>query len=343
MNEREREIWKYIALILALLLATSIIAGALLYIQNSELQKSYIFNRTAQAKVEVKNQTVIVSTGNTTALQARIDELQREIDYLKEKLRERQVSKNVSNATIAIVPLFGPIDEYTALNLIPKLRDIAKNSSIEGVLLWIDSPGGYVGPVRELYREVRKLSYSKPVVAYTGDMMASGAYFIACGADKIIADPLADVGSIGVLYVHYDLEQNYQRNGIKVEVFKTGPYKDMGAEWRGLTEDEKKIISNMIDAYFTDFLNAVSTGRNMTINETKKFATGRTWFALNVTGTLVDETGDLDYSIKVLENMMNVSSAKVIIYHGNTPVNFGVYQSTALYMDPRYVAAYIKG
>ncbi|WP_461866160.1 signal peptide peptidase SppA [Thermococcus sp.] len=342
MNEREKEIWKYIALILALMLATSIIATTLLYLQNSELQKGYIFNKTTSAKVEVRNQTVIVSTGNITALQAKIDELQQEIEYLKEQLREKQISKNVTNATIAIVPIFGPIDEYTALDLIPKLRAIAKNNSIEGVLLWIDSPGGYVGPVRELYREVKKLSYTKPVVAYTGGTMASGAYFIACGADKIIADPLADVGSIGVIYVHYDLEQNYERNGIKVEVFKTGPYKDMGAEWRSLTDEEKKIISNMIDAYFTDFLNAVSAGRNMTINETKKFATGRTWFALNVTGTLIDETGNIDYSIKVLKKMMNTSSVKVIIYKGNIPVNFGVYQSMALYMDPRYISMYIK-
>ncbi|ASJ12123.1 signal peptide peptidase SppA [Thermococcus thioreducens] len=329
-------IWKYIAAVLILLLAASSVAVVLLYMQNSEL-RSY--------KPENVTTTVIVQgssnvTCNSTAYQLQIDDLQRQIDFLKAQLRGQNLPGG--NATIAIVPIFGLIDDYTALSVIPTLREIAKNDSIAGVVLWIESPGGYVGPVREIYSTVRKLNFVKPVVAYTGGIAASGGYYIAAGAEKIIADPLAEVGSIGVIYVHYNLQQNYESNGIKVEVFKTGPYKDMGAEWRGLTDEERAMITEMVDTYFQGFLQAVSSGRGMSINETKEYATGRTWFAMNVTGSLVDETGDLDYAVSVLEKMLNVTKPRIVIYKGSTPSDFGIFGSTALLLDPRYVNAYIK-
>ena len=329
-------IWKYIAAVLILLLAASSVAVVLLYMQNSEL-RGY--------KPENVTTTVIVQgpsnvSCNSTAYQLQIDELQRQIDFLKAQLRQQNLPEG--NATIAIVPIFGLIDDYTALSVIPTLREIAKNDSIAGVVLWIESPGGYVGPVREIYSTVRKLNLVKPVVAYTGGIAASGGYYIAVGAEKIIADPLAEVGSIGVIYVHYNLQQNYESNGIKVEVFKTGPYKDMGAEWRGLTDEEKAMITEMVDTYFQGFLQAVSSGRGLSINETKEYATGRTWFAMNVTGSLVDETGDLDYAVGVLENILNVTNPRIVIYKGSTPSDFGIFGSTALLLDPRYVSAYIK-
>ena len=329
-------IWKYISAVLILLLAVSSVAVVLLYMQNSEL-KSYTPSNVSPVVVE----TSLNTTCNETAYKLQIDELQRQLDFLKAQLREENMPEG--NTTIAVVPVFGLIDDYTALQVVSVLRDIAKNDSIGGVVLWIESPGGYVAPVREIYATVRKLDLIKPVVAYTGGIAASGGYYIAVGAEKIIADPLAEVGSIGVIYVHYDLQKNYEMNGIKVDVFKTGPYKDMGAEWRGLTEEEREMIANSIDTYFQAFLQAVSSGRSMPINETRKYATGQTWFAMNVTGSLVDETGDLDYAIKVLSEILNVPRPRVVIYKGEHSSDFGVFGSTALLLDPRYVNAYVKG
>ena len=275
---------------------------------------------------------------NNTELLSEISELRGQIEFLKKFTG----NTSPSNTTIAVIPIFGLIDDYTALYLVPVLRRIADNSSIGGVILWIESPGGEVGAVRDIYSAVRKLDLVKPVVTYTGGIAASGGYYIAVGSDKIIADPLAEVGSIGVIYVHYDMEKNYAQNGIKVDVFKTGKYKDMGAEWRALTPEERRMIANMVDTYFRAFLNAVSVGRNMTINETQKYATGRTWFAINVTGTLVDSTGDMDTAIKTLEDMLNVTNARVVIYSGPKAEDFGVYGSEALFLDPRYLNSYMR-
>lgn len=332
------EVWKYLTFILTLLLALSVVSSTLLYMQNGELQRAML-NQTRNTTFEVQIPNVTVVTNNTE-LELKIEELRKQIEYLQGQLREKRVGK--ANATIAVLPLVGPIDEYTAMDMVAKIREIERNESIGGVILWVESPGGYVGPVRLIYAELRKLSYKIPIVAYTSSMAGSGGYYVACAADKIVADPLADVGSIGVLYVHYDLEQNYAQNGIKVNVFKTGKYKDMGAEWRDLTDEEKKIITETINTYYNEFLLAVSEGRKLDMNTTKEYATGRSWFARDVEGILVDETGDFEDAVRALEELMNVSSARVIFYDSER-VDFGIYQSSSLMLDPRYLDAYLRG
>ena len=321
------EVWKYITFILVLVLGVFVTSTALLYLQNQSIEH--------YTPAPVNSTCTSNATGSFSnlALQARVQELEAQ-------LRAVEMERNItpSNEVIAVVPIFGLIDDGTALNVVPTLMRLASNDSIGGVLLWIESPGGDVGAVRDIYHAVLTLKSKKPVVAYTGGEAASGGYYIAVGADRIVADPLADVGSIGVLYVHYDYSQNYASNGIKVTVFKTGPHKDMGAEWRALTPEERREIQNMINVYFRSFIDAVSYGRNMTRNETMKYATGETWFASNLTGTLVDETGNFQTAIGELEKLMNVSSARIKLYEYPTEgYSLGSIGSTALYLDPRYM------
>ncbi|WP_297465213.1 signal peptide peptidase SppA [Thermococcus sp.] len=327
-------IWKYISIVLILLLAVSSVAVVLLYNQNSGPVSYVPLNATVVGET-------LNGTCNGTLYELQVEDLRRQVEFLRAQLLRERVPRD--NVTIAIVPIFGPIDDHKALEVIPLLRNIAENDSIGGVVLWIESPGGYVAPVREIYDTVKKLDLLKPVIAYTGGLAASGGYYIAVGSERIIADPLAEVGSIGVIYVHYDLRKNYEMNGIRVDVFKTGPYKDMGAEWRGLTEEERKMIENSVETYFQAFLQAVSTGRGMGINETRKYATGRVWFARDVKGSLVDETGDLDRAVGVLKGMLNVTNPKVVVYGDEGQSSFGIFGSTALLLDPRYVNAYLRG
>lgn len=243
--------------------------------------------------------------------------------------------------TVAILPIFGPIDDESALNVIEVIRRIRENDTIKGVLVWIESPGGFVGPVREIYIELKKLDYIKPVIAYVSGYAYSGGYYIACAAKEIVANPLADVGSIGVIYVHFNAEKYYEMNGIEVEVFKTGPYKDMGADWRKLTPEERKIVQTQIQTYFNDFLQVVSEGRNMTVEDVKKFATGRTWFAKDVNGTLVDKLGDLDLALKELLKLIGAKKANVIVYDVNRG-KFEIGTTALLYMPPNLVYGYIR-
>ncbi|MDK2914050.1 MAG: protease [Thermococcaceae archaeon] len=323
-------VWKYISMILIMLLILSAVSTTVLYFQTSNL-KAEPYNTTTVTRVE--------SNCTYDEYELKIAELENQIRFLKSRISR----PSPGNATVVVLPIFGLIDNYAALNIIPTLRTLAENSSVSGVVLWIESPGGEVGPVIEIYNEVKKLSLLKPVVAYTGGLAASGGYYIALGADKIIAAPLAEVGSIGVLYVHYNLEENYEMNGIKVEVFKTGPHKDMGAEWRALREDEKKQIIKTVDTYFDAFLSAFTEGRGMDREHAKEYTTGEVWFAKEVNGTLVDDIGDVDKAISVISEMLNVTNPRVLILSSGGAREFSVYGSTALFMDPRYLSPYLRG
>ncbi|MDV3103672.1 signal peptide peptidase SppA [Thermococcus waiotapuensis] len=319
------EVWKYISLMLVLILGVFVTSTALLYLQNQSIG-SYTPPQ-CNCTVTTVNQT------QEEWYRARIAELEAQ-------LRAIELGRNVTggNVSIAVVPIFGIITEETALYVVPTLEKLAKDDSIGGVLLWIESPGGAVGAVREIYKEVLVLRARKPVVAYTGGIAASGGYYIAVASDEIIADPLAEVGSIGVIYVHYNMEKNYAQTGINVEVFKTGPYKDMGGEWRGLTPEEKELIWDQIQSYFRSFLDVVSLGRNMTEEEVKNFASGRTWFAINVTGSLVDSTGNFQTAVEKLEKLMGVRGAEIRVYDSPTgSYSLGPIGSTSLYLDPRYL------
>ncbi|AAL81707.1 signal peptide peptidase SppA [Pyrococcus furiosus DSM 3638] len=324
-------VWKYISFILALVLSFSIAANALLYLQVGELQST-----TYKLQKILPSQTNI--TTNYTTLQLKIEELKKEIEYLRAYIQKQN---ETANGSLAIVPIFGLIDENMALEVVKKLEVIKSDPSIRGVLLWIDSPGGYIGPVRAIYKEVKELAYIKPIVAYISGYATSGGYYIACGADKIIADPYAQVGSIGVIYVHFNAQKYYEMNGIEVEVFKTGPYKDMGADWRGLKPEEREIIQKQIDVYFKTFLDVVMEGRNLNETKVKEYADGRAWFAYEVNGTLIDDIGDLQYAIEETKKLANLKSANIVIFDVK-PSNFEIRGSSALYLPQEYVYKYIR-
>lgn len=165
-------IWKYISAVLILLLALSVVSIAVLYYQVNPPAVSG--NQTGPV-VETPPANFTLVCGGFNATETEVAELRDQIAFLQGGL----VSPKQSGSTIAVVPIFGIIDEYTALQVIPLLRNLAMNESIGGVLLWIESPGGVVGPVMSIYSEVKKLALLKPVVAYTGGLMASGGYYIA--------------------------------------------------------------------------------------------------------------------------------------------------------------------
>ena len=99
-----------------------------------------------------------------------------------------------------------------------------------------------------------KVADKKPVVASIRGLGASGAYYISCAANKIIASPGAIIGSIGVISIRPALQQLLERVGVGVNVNKSGPYKDMGAFWREATDDEQAKMQELIDKFYDDFV-----------------------------------------------------------------------------------------
>lgn len=161
-----------------------------------------------------------------------------------------------------------------------RLLDRARDASrIRAVVLDIHSPGGDAVASEALYRAVRRLARRKPVVAWIRGTGASGAYFVACGATRILAFPGAIVGSIGVISARPVLVDALRRLGAAVHVTKTGPFKDLGAPWREPTEEDRAKEQRLVDGIFRHFTDAVREARRLDEATMARVTTGEVWLA----------------------------------------------------------------
>ena len=200
---------------------------------------------------------------------------------------------------IAVVELFGTIGgrvrspEYERI-----LTRVRENRRFGALVLDIDSPGGSVMASDYLYRQVARIAEEKPVVASVRGTGASGSYYIACAASKIVASHGAIIGSIGVLSVTPILEELLSRLGVGINVRKSGAYKDMGAFWRQPTPDETEKLQAIIDESYETFVSVVSKARGLDESTVRGLATGEVfWAPTALQNGLIDEVGDLDRAV----------------------------------------------
>jgi protease-4 len=138
-----------------------------------------------------------------------------------------------------------------------QLVKFKKDKGIRAIILRINSPGGAVGPTQEIYREILKTAKTKKVVASMGGVAASGGYYIAAGADKIVANPGTITGSIGVLMEFVQLEDLLKKIGINLEVMKSGEFKDVGFPHRKLTTRDRELINSLLADIQKQFVEGV--------------------------------------------------------------------------------------
>ncbi|NOY74759.1 MAG: signal peptide peptidase SppA [Kiritimatiellaeota bacterium] len=139
----------------------------------------------------------------------------------------------------------------------------AEDDSVKAVILRVDTPGGEVTAADTIYHAIREFSMKtkKPVVASMGSLAASGGVYVAVAADYIIANRLTTTGSIGVIAQTYNYEELLRKIGLKSEVFKSGPMKDLLNGARPTTEAEREIIQAFIDEVYGDFVKIVADRR----------------------------------------------------------------------------------
>lgn len=154
-----------------------------------------------------------------------------------------------------------------------------KNPLVKALILRIDSPGGEVGPVQEIVDELKKFKENgkepRPVVASFGGVAASGGYYIACAADRIISNPGALTGSIGVIMEFPVAEELLKKVGISYVVIKSGKYKDTGNFARAMSPDELAQVQHTVDDVYQQFLEVVWGGRRMALREAVARRSGR--------------------------------------------------------------------
>jgi protease-4 len=182
--------------------------------------------------------------------------------------------------------------------IVKQLNDLRKDDKVKAVVLRIDSPGGVVGPSQEIHAEVKKLAARKKVVVSMGSIAASGGYYIACGASKILANPGTITGSIGVLMKFSNLEGLLGKIGMKAFTLKTGKFKDVGSPARPMTDQEKVMLQGVIDNTHSQFVRAVAEGRKLPEADVRSIADGRIFTGEQALALkLVDRLGTLQDAI----------------------------------------------
>ncbi|HEX9897904.1 MAG TPA: signal peptide peptidase SppA [Candidatus Methylomirabilis sp.] len=215
---------------------------------------------------------------------------------------------------VAIIAIEGVIaDSREVIEQLHRYRDLP---GVRAVVLRINSPGGAVAPAQEIYQEVLKFrrQTGKPVVASLGSVAASGGYYVAAAADRIVANPGSITGSIGVILQIPNVSGLLQKVGIKTTVIKAGENKDLGSITRDLTEAERRILQEVMDDVHAQFIEAVAQGRRMDRARLEPLADGRIFSGRQALGLgLVDELGDLPDAIERAGSLVGIPGRPKVI------------------------------
>ncbi|MEM9903579.1 MAG: signal peptide peptidase SppA [Cyanobacteria bacterium P01_D01_bin.44] len=175
---------------------------------------------------------------------------------------------------IARIEISGAITGTTRKRVLEALEEV-KEKKFPALLLRIDSPGGTVGDSQEIYSALKRLQDSIKIVASFGNISASGGVYIGMGAQHIVANPGTITGSIGVILRGNNLERLLEKVGVSFKVIKSGPYKDILAFDRELTDSEKGILQELIDISYSQFVKTVADARHLAEDVVRSFADGR--------------------------------------------------------------------
>jgi len=215
---------------------------------------------------------------------------------------------------IEVVDVDGELVESRPI--LDQLKRYEDSNSVKAILLNIDSPGGGVAVSQEIYTEIRRLRDKKDkiVVAYLSSTGASGAYYVACAANKIVANPGTIVGSIGVIAEWVNYADLMEWAKLKDVVFKTGEFKDTGSPSRALTENERKYFQGLIDDMYVQFLEAVASGRKLDLQEVRSLADGRVFTGRDAKGRkLIDEIGNFQDAVDLTAKLAGISGKPRLI------------------------------
>ncbi|MGA2261404.1 MAG: signal peptide peptidase SppA [Acidobacteriota bacterium] len=223
-------------------------------------------------------------------------------------------SFSLSNNQVGVIDLEGVIldsKEFT-----DQLKDVGGSPGVRAVVLRINSPGGGVAASQEMYEAVQKFRADshKKVVVSMSSVAASGAYYIACAADKIYANPGSITGSIGVIAEWYNYADLLKWAKLQEIVFKSGEFKDTGSPSRALTEPEKAYFQNLIDNMFGQFVKDVAASRKMNEADVRKLADGRVYTGLEARNNgLIDELGALQDAVAAAAKMAGIVGEPKIV------------------------------
>ncbi|OPX41563.1 MAG: signal peptide peptidase SppA [Deltaproteobacteria bacterium] len=214
---------------------------------------------------------------------------------------------------IGVVPINGTI--VNAQPVISQIIRFRKDKSIKAIIVRIDSPGGGVGPSQEIYEELKRTRKKKKVIASMGSVAASGGFYVASAADRIVANPGTITGSIGVIMEFVQFKSLLEKIGINLEVIKSGEYKDVGYPQRELTDRDRKILGHVIKDIQGQFVSAVAEGRHLSKEKVEAIADGRIFSGERAKELgLVDRLGNFQDAVELAKKMTGLRGDVELVY-----------------------------
>jgi len=204
-----------------------------------------------------------------------------------------------------------------AKNIVEKLNYFLEKSSISAIVIRLETPGGGVAASQEIYEKVKKISEknSKPIIASMGGMAASGGYYIALGADTIIANPGSATGSIGVIMTYPIVEELMNKLGIGQETIKSTILKDAGSVFKELNDKERKYFQKLIDDLHNQFVTTVSIERKISFSNAYELSTGEIYSGSQaLKNGLIDMLGTLEDAVLLAAQKSGLSGRPIIVY-----------------------------
>jgi protease-4 len=222
-------------------------------------------------------------------------------------------------ARIGIVEAKGTIGELQsgvdADKIVKLLKKYEKDDDIKAIVLRVDSPGGAVAPSQEIHDAVKRVRAKKKVVVSMGSLAASGGYYISAPADKIYAEPGTLTGSIGVIFMHFNVRGLLDWAKVEQTTLKTGKYKDTLSPFRPLQDTDREEIQAISDDVYGQFVRAVAEGRGIPEAKVREIAEGRIYTGKKAKELkLVDELGGVDDAIAAAWQLAGQSGEAKVQY-----------------------------
>ena len=263
-----------------------------------------------------------------------------------------------TQANVALLEIYGTIsDEPTATPfgatntsnsnyLIEAIRQI-RQDGMKAILLHINSPGGTAAASQAVYEELMRTRQETDIkiVASMGDVAASGGYYVACAADRIVANPATITGSIGVIVSTANISSLLDKIGVQLGNLKSGQYKDILSPYDDLSEGERDIVQQIVTQSYQQFLDAIVASREITLEELKPLADGRIFTGEQAKQeNLVDSLGNSYDALQTLAELANIEGEPKVRNY-TTPSwqdSLGIFASSWQQLLPSIEKAYLN-
>lgn len=258
------------------------------------------------------------------------------------------ISSIISNLTyqfspkIAVVPIKGTISTERDVSLYGSTissRDIAnrlyslkQDSSVKGVVLDINSPGGSPVASAEISKAIDSVKKEKPVYSVINDVGASGAYWVAASTNKIYSSPMSTVGSIGVTSASLGFEDFIKEHNISYRGLTAGKYKDMGTPYRNLTKIERDKLNNILTSVHEKFITHIVEERELSYEKVRNYSTGEIFL-----GDKAKEIGFIDeegYYKDTIQDMKNKTGDYMVVHYGQSSTFLEQLGVSSLFSSP---------